>query len=399
MKFSSLLETFTSLNLDQTMEEGEKARQKIKLDRKKRRKAQDSIAKGLKEAEAIIDPNEKAKNQADILHEMVLIYFRFLKQQTVIVEKNEKNGGCFLLLPCILKGLSKFGCLIHLDIMIDLLKVLKVLLVQQKEFLPLNCSFEAVLTCLKTLQGPAAQELLIDEKEFIDILYHLFKCFIMFQEKKQIQNSFPIALECIEIIFLRRKEIILERVAAFIQRLLLICMHLHAPNQILSIMALVRKLMHRYTKVQQLLESDLDRVTSGEYRGEVDDPDFANPFANACWAFALLNHHYHPFVASFSLGTASLDPSLPNEAPLKLLENYHTFEVKGEFIPKITIPKPNSLHQKLLKNQKHQKYSKPIFIIPPKRSPSVFLTTCMATLQNQGMEEQQIDFASYHMKK
>ena len=41
--------------------------------------------------------------------------------------------------------------------------------------------------------------------------------------------------------------------------------------------------MHKYNKLHQLLESDVDRVASGEYRADVDDPDFSNPYAAACW--------------------------------------------------------------------------------------------------------------------
>lgn len=50
----------------------------------------------------------------------------------------------------------------------DVLAVLKVLL--QEDTLPFPTALVAILTSLKTLQGPG-KELKIDEKEFITILY------------------------------------------------------------------------------------------------------------------------------------------------------------------------------------------------------------------------------------
>lgn len=117
----------------------------------------DTIAAGLKEAEAVVDKTEKQKNQANILHEVVLIYFRILK--------NTENSPA---LPAILDGLSKWAFLINLDVMIDLLAMLKVLLKAEK--LPVESALSAILTGLRALKGPG-RELMVDEKDFVNILY------------------------------------------------------------------------------------------------------------------------------------------------------------------------------------------------------------------------------------
>ncbi|KAH9105025.1 hypothetical protein AeMF1_019025 [Aphanomyces euteiches] len=353
-----MIKTLLVMPLDVTMEAGEVARKHAKSSRKKRRRQQkegDTIAAGLKEAEAVVDKSERDKTQADILHELVLIYFRILKNSTYSPA-----------MPAVLEGLTKFAYLINLEIMIDLMKVLKALLTE--DILPLAAALQAILTGIKTLQGPG-QELKVDEKDFVD---HLYRLLLRFAEGENVA-CFNTALLCVEAVFIKRKEIVVDRVAAFIKRLLVVSMFLY-PNQILAVSALIRSLFHRYSKLHQLLENDQDRVASGIYRADVNDPDFCNPFASACWELSLLGKHYHPTVASFSIGTASLEPSLPNEYPKAMLERYDT-ATTGEFMPRVPIPKRNPLYSKMEKNKK--KKGKPFFVTPSYAAPSAFLEECL----------------------
>ncbi|KAK1930611.1 Nucleolar complex protein 3 [Phytophthora citrophthora] len=332
-----IIRTLLIMPLEVTMEQGEAARKKAKSDRKKRRRQQaegDAIAAGLKEAEAVVDRAEREKTQADILHELVLIYFRILKQATYSKA-----------LPAVLEGLAKFSFLINLDIMIDLLKVLKVVL-REEGVLPLPAALQAVLTGLRALQGPGGQELMIDEKEFVDILYRLLHRFAD-GEAGSDSSCFPTMLQCVEAVFLRRKEIVVERVASFVKRLLVVAQHL-LPHQALAILSLLRALFHRYSKLQQLLESDLDRVASGEYRADIDDPDFANPFSSACWELALLTHHVHPKLSNYALGTAQMAPTLPNEHARALMDAFDPYAGSTfAFKPRVSVPPSNPLHKKI----------------------------------------------------
>nr|CCA22461.1 nucleolar complex protein 3 putative [Albugo laibachii Nc14] len=364
----NIVDSLLVLPLDVTMEAGENARKHAKSDRKKRRKLKkqgDSIKMGLKEAEAVVDSAERSKTQADILHEIVLIYFRILKQS------NDSQ-----VIPPVLEGLSKFGNLINLDILTDLLNLLKSLL--QKDELSSVSAFHAILMGVKALQGPG-QELMVDEKEFIDALYFQFgKLAYDVACSNEKNDSITVAMSCMNVVFLRRKELTFDRVGAFIKRMLIISLSL-APHQTLAILATIRGLFNRYSKLHQLLESEVDRVASGDYRADVDDPDFSNPFSSACWDLSLLERHYHPFVASFACETAQATPNLPSEMSLALLKRYDTTGT-GVFVPSIAIPTRNPLYGKMKDQQsKKRKRSKEpgrIFIKTPVRK-SPFLDFCI----------------------
>lgn len=222
--------------------------------------------------------------------------------------------------------------------MIDLLAVLKALL--KEDTLSLHSGLAAVLTGLRALRGPG-RELMVDEKDFVNILYKLLPRLI---HNRKNRSCLPIALECVHEMFLKNKEIIVDRVAAFVKRLLLISTTL-PPHQVLAIMSLVRSLFHKYAKLHPLVECEAEHIASGVYRADVDDPDFSNPYASSCWELGLLRLHWHPKVSSFALGTSTLAPSLPTEHPMAFLEAYNV-DVNAKFVPPLRMPKPNGLHAK-----------------------------------------------------
>ncbi|KAI9920734.1 hypothetical protein PsorP6_000217 [Peronosclerospora sorghi] len=364
-----IIKTLLALPLEVTMEQGEAARKKATSDRKKRRRLQadgDTIAVGLKEAEAVVDRAEREKTQADILHELILIYFRILKQATYSKA-----------LPAVLEGLAKFSFLINLDIMIDLVKVLKVVL-RAEEVLPLPAALQAVLTGLRALHGPCGQELVIDEKEFVDILYRLLHRFAD-GEAGSDTSCFQTLLQCVEAIFLRRNEYVVERVASFVKRMLLVVQHL-SPHQALACLSLLRSLFHRYSKLRQLLDSDVDRLASGEYRADIDDPDFANPFSSACWELTLLAHHAHPKLSSYALSTAQLAPPLPNEHARVILDSFDPYAgATFAFKPKIPLPPSNPLHKKIANENKNDSGKKSC----QRRARQFFVRDPLANLDEQ----------------
>lgn len=326
-----------ALPLRTSMEAGEIARKRVKNDKKKRRKQDDNIATGLKEAEAVVDQHEKQKIQADMLHEIVLIYFRILKQsqQSVLMEP-------------VLEGLMKFSILINLDVMIDVLQVLKVLL--KSDILPLPSAFQAVLTCLRTLAGPG-KDLMIDEKEYLTHLYQLL------WKLPQDVSCFPMALTCIETLFLRRKEISVDRVAAFVRRIAVISSHLPAMYTLAGL-SMIRTLFHKYSKLNQLVdESDQDRVASGHYQADVNDPDFCNPFSCSFWELGVLTQHHHPIVAKFAKDTAALAPSLPSETWSKWLEKIDDPAIEDDIISTMVPPASKTMSNKKAKRAANFKAS------------------------------------------
>ncbi|KUF97254.1 TOM1 protein 2 [Phytophthora nicotianae] len=334
-----IIRTLLVMPLEVTMEQGEAARKKAKSDRKKRRRQQ---AEG-----------------------------------DTIAAVSRRLRLLWTALPAVLEGLAKFSFLINLDIMIDLLKVLKVVL-REEDVLPLPAALQAVLTGMRALQGPGGQELMVDDKEFVDILYRLLHRFAE-GEAGSDSSCFTTLLQCVEAVFLRRKEIVVERVASFVKRLLLVAQHL-PPHQALAILSLLRALFHRYSKLQQLLESDVDRVASGEYRADIDDPDFANPFSSACWELALLTHHVHPKLSSYALGTAQLAPTLPNEHAQALMDAYDPYAgATFTFKPKVPVPPSNPLHKKIASenNKNDRKKSR------QRRARQFFVRDPLASLDEQ----------------
>ena len=77
------------------------------------------IEKELKEGDAVVDKIDLAKNQADILHNVTLSYFRILKEcgNVDALGGGKRNGNTPAsdLLPICLRGLAKFSHLIHID--------------------------------------------------------------------------------------------------------------------------------------------------------------------------------------------------------------------------------------------------------------------------------------------
>ncbi|KAG2847560.1 hypothetical protein PC114_g1146 [Phytophthora cactorum] len=250
---------------------------------------------------------------------------------------------------------------------------------------------------------------MIDDKEFVDILYRLLHRFAE-GEAGSDSSCFLTLLQCVEAVFLRRKEIVVERVASFVKRLLLVAQHL-PPHQALAILSLLRALFHRYSKLQQLLESDVDRVASGEYRADIDDPDFANPFSSACWELALLTHHVHPKLASYALGTAQMAPTLPNEHARALMDAYDPYAGSTfTFKPKVPVPPSNPLHKKIAsennkndsRKKSRQRRARQFFVRDPlasldeqyrKQNASPFFQKCLE------LDEQRTDDALLVFKK
>ena len=77
------------------------------------------IEKELKEGDAVVDKIDLAKNQADILHNVTVSYFRILKECGNVDAsgdgKRKGNSSASDLLPVCLRGLAKFSHLIHID--------------------------------------------------------------------------------------------------------------------------------------------------------------------------------------------------------------------------------------------------------------------------------------------
>lgn len=293
------------------------------------------ILAGMKEAEARADAELRARCQAEALQEVTVLYFRVLKHRP------EKAVAPHLsLLPAALEGLSKVAHLINLDTVVDLMDVLKELLDPERR-LPLPAALHAVLTALRTLQGPG-RELKVDDKAFVAFLYQQLRrvradMVVMAaaataaassststgkqpQQRHQHQHQqqmdggvLPLLAACLRAALVERREYSLARVAAFYKQLAALALHLPGPKEARVPLALAQELAGRYPGLDQLLDAEADRVAMGVYKPDALEPEMSNPLATGAWELALLRcHHHHPRVRQAAAAVVSATRSSGN---------------------------------------------------------------------------------------
>jgi len=358
---STALRTFLSLPLRVHEDEAQAAKLAASANNKKRKRDRDKDAenemavdsKGLdedmKEGQATLDKIVLARSQADTLHLVVLTYFRILKGVDDILASfsdhddgkaqdsdedanpptnaskgiNKRNQhrtnridvATQLLAPA-LEGLAKFAHLINFDTVVDLLKVLKGLL-KHVDLLPLDSSLNCVLTAFETLQGPG-RELQIDQKEYVNPLYTQLARLATTTNDNL--HTTQLALKCLYVAFIKRKEYSTIRVAAFIHRIHTVTLHT-PPQTSAPLLAFTRQLLQRYPSTRQLLENEQDVIASGTYSPDVEDSEHANPFAKSSWELGNLRFALDPAVLGHAAGAAEGRMlALPAEEPGRICE-------------------------------------------------------------------------------
>lgn len=301
---AAVLRTFVSLPLRVHVDEAQAAKLATAANAKKRKRNREEadIESEMREGSAEVDKILLARYQSDTLQAVTMTYFRILKSDDLNAENIAE------LLPPALEGLAKFAHLINMDTVMDLLEVLKTLL-KKVDSLPLDAALNCILTSFQTLQGPG-RELKIDQKEYITPLYSQLARLATTESKK---DHTDIALKCLHSAFIKRREYSSVRVAAFMKQLCTVCMHAPAATSA-PLMAFNRQLIHRYPATHQLLENELDVITSGKYDPEVEDPEHSNPNATSAWEVSTLRFHIHPAIAHQASAAASMTMiQLPKE--------------------------------------------------------------------------------------
>ncbi|CAG8572949.1 7622_t:CDS:10 [Acaulospora colombiana] len=210
-----------------------------------------------KTAQAVVDKDEREKLHTETLKLVFIAYFRILKHAS----------SSPLLLP-VLEGLAKlFAHLINVDFFNDLLESLKKIMGSALDFVDDDYSRR-----MDTRKGEALN---VDLKDFYAQLYKLLiplALNVNIEERKQSLESgserecsnahsmateYQLLMKGFDFMFFRRRT--------------------------------------QQSKLDALLTSD-DRVCSGIYRPELDDPELCNPFATSLWELSLLETHYDPKV-------------------------------------------------------------------------------------------------------
>ncbi|CAM9445355.1 unnamed protein product [Chrysoparadoxa australica] len=252
-----------------------RARARMKSKNRKRKRHGNTVSSLLDVQEANVgkDADEQARNHADTLKEVTLLYFRVLKH----------SAPSQAVVRAALKGLALVSHLINLDTVVGLLDTLEALLLEEdgsKHQLDLQSAMCCIRTALAVLRGPGGMctELMLDEKKFLCPLYNLIPR--LADGSSASASCIGLVCECLELAFLKRKEESTARVGAFIKRLATVALHLPS-SEALPVLTCIHHLLSRYPKARQLTERG--GGGRGIYLPEATDPDVCNPFAASCW--------------------------------------------------------------------------------------------------------------------
>ncbi|KAF8636707.1 hypothetical protein AX17_003510 [Amanita inopinata Kibby_2008] len=266
-------------------------------------KERKEIEKEFREAEAVIDQEERATVQTETLKLLFGLYFRILKNSTPTP-----------LLPAALHGISKFAHLVNVDFFKDLMAVLKSLVAFASEeggvtkgvtcTEHLHLRLLCVVTAFELLSGQG-EALNIDLNDFVTQLYALVLPLSLIPDidspspgmngshrRHKSPTTADLLFRALHVVFSPRSSGTAApswRSAAFGKRLLTACLN-WPPTVTVRVLDFVGGLISKDSKVEALLSTE-DRVYAGIYRPEVDDPQLCHPFGTCFWELLALRNH------------------------------------------------------------------------------------------------------------
>ncbi|KAI8636491.1 CBF/Mak21 family-domain-containing protein [Parasitella parasitica] len=256
------------------------------------------IEKEFQEAEAVVSKEEKEKNHTETLKLIFTFYFRILKKQSSSP-----------LLPAVLEGLSRFAHLISVDFFDDLLNALKDVMHSFEDSNDISRTSNGtrkrllcIITAFQLLSGQG-EAFNYDLKDFYTEIYNiLFKASyhtkIEDKPESQKETESEMLIKGLELMFLKKRQIPVNRLAAFTKRFALVALNM--PNKtVLQCLALVDRLVQKDHRLDALLQSE-DRASSGIYAPLLEDPELCNPFGTSLYELFLYQNHYDPNVRTIA---------------------------------------------------------------------------------------------------
>lgn len=297
-------------------------RQKVKREKRKRKRADDDVLDGLAEGDLSLDRLSSQRFQADSLHEICLTYFRVVKM---------KVG--FDLLPLALEGLSRISHLINLETVEDLILVMRSVLDNTAVSLTPSIKLMCVKCALKTLCGPG-EILNYDYDVFttatLDLLQQVYGDF----------DGWPAALECIDFMLVKRREARNTTVIAFVRLLLLQVPHVSLSVAV-QILCMVNTILLRYprarssvvaisneTKLNAGMEDEVVDLAMAPLK--VSQNSVADPEDDGSWIFSLLVHHIDKKLSS--VATKVVSKNIVTSIPFRLAEVRFDEEMMADLI-------------------------------------------------------------------
>ncbi|KAH7889728.1 nucleolar complex-associated protein-domain-containing protein [Phlebopus sp. FC_14] len=276
---------------------------------KKALKERKEIEREVREAEAEIDKEERAKTHTETLKLLFVLYFRILK-----------NPRPTPLLPAALRGISKFAHLVNVDFFKDLMQVLKNLITRESaeddpddresRSLDYTTDIQHRLSCIVTafeLLSGQGEALNIDLSDFVNHLYAIVLPVSLLPQVDdpphcEFTPTFRIAkpptiadmlFRALTLVFSPRSSggaAISRRSAAFSKRLLIASLN-WPPTVALRALDFVESLVAKDPKLEALLSTE-DRSVDGAYLPKIDDPHLSHPFGTSLFELILLQQRH-----------------------------------------------------------------------------------------------------------
>lgn len=267
-----LIDAVTGVNLRVTKEEVEAAKLLGRSNKKNGKK--DKIKKEVEDEMAEGDARESKSNiirwQGDTLDSLVRCYLQGMR---VGVEENDEA-----LVAVVMRGIGKFGELVNSDVVAEVVRVCKRLLMSTAVEMSSQSSLSCVL-CVYSLLSHNLEETGKDDMWVLTALY---------KQLRRVDEASETLLQCVDRAVFKRREIRVTTISAVVKRALALGASTADGKTQASMLGLARMIVGRYKSAERGTEEE---EGGGEgYNGEVDDPEFANVYGEggAYWEMANL---------------------------------------------------------------------------------------------------------------
>ncbi|KZV91077.1 nucleolar complex-associated protein 3 [Exidia glandulosa HHB12029] len=290
----------------------DKKEQYLSKKERKNLKERKVIEKELREADAEVDKEERAKTHTETLKLLFVLYFRILK-----------NPRRTPLLTPALRGIARFAHLVNVDFFRDLLKVLQEHVARGggsndedsgeegvDDHRDLQYRLQCIVTAFELLSGQG-EAIMIDLEDFVTHLYKLIPLLASCRTLEEpvedrgagATNSRAQTLSSMMIRALtlalaprsNRNQSSPTRTAAFIKRLLTACLSLPSSTA-QQVLVFIHSLVAEDPRLDALFSTE-ERCANGRYRPDLDDPQLSCPWSTSAWeVVTLCQQHWDPKV-------------------------------------------------------------------------------------------------------
>ncbi|PRP75965.1 nucleolar complex protein [Planoprotostelium fungivorum] len=281
-----VLEVLLSLQVDQVLGASDLLEpEKKKPSERKITKAreEEALLRKVAEVQDKRSREEFKKRQAEVLKWVFTCYFRVLKQ----------TASSPLLVP-VLRGFTKFSHLINMDIVADLLNVLKGLMKRDSKS-SLEIKLEATVTAFAVMKHQETLE--VDMKQFYTHVYETLPNLCVETCKTSWHQQCRLTLETLDHLLLQVKRVPIDRVTGFLRRLSMLSLYMDA-DLLVPILYLMHLVLKKYPRATCLVDGE--HMGSGVFDHETEDPDNSNAMTSTLVEFNTLLHHHHPMVVAIA---------------------------------------------------------------------------------------------------